>query len=105
MPRCLSLKAWTLILVASTFAIAEPKVQKMALSRRPRDTITYSRKRDPQSVTLTNAQHNGLYFVNASVGTPPQLVELQIDTGSSDVWMFGSSMYQNCEQCAGYSCE
>jgi hypothetical protein len=31
-----------------------------------------------------------LYFVNVSVGTPPQNLELQIDTGSSDIWMIAS---------------
>ncbi|KAN0085531.1 Aspartic peptidase domain containing protein, partial [Elaphomyces granulatus] len=30
------------------------------------------------------------YFVNVSVGAPPQVVQLQVDTGSSDVWIFGA---------------
>ncbi|MCJ1285237.1 hypothetical protein MMC26_004577 [Xylographa opegraphella] len=52
----------------------------------PRGTIT---KRAPLSVTIGNEPLIGLYYVNASVGSPPQTVQLQIDTGSSDVWMFG----------------
>lgn len=31
-----------------------------------------------------------LYFVNVSIGTPPQNLELQIDTGSSDIWVIAS---------------
>ncbi|KAE8333821.1 aspartic peptidase domain-containing protein [Aspergillus sergii] len=44
----------------------------------------------------------GLYWVNASVGTPPQPVQLQVDTGSSDVWMFGpQSCDLNTSPCLG----
>jgi hypothetical protein len=36
---------------------------------------------------LVNAPQQGLYFANVSVGTPAQNFGLQIDTGSSDVWV------------------
>ncbi|KAF8863070.1 acid protease [Acephala macrosclerotiorum] len=36
---------------------------------------------------LTNAEVEGLYFANVTVGTPGQNLALQIDTGSSDVWV------------------
>lgn len=32
----------------------------------------------------------GEYFVTALVGTPAQEIELIVDTGSSDIWMFGA---------------
>jgi predicted aspartyl protease len=38
-------------------------------------------------VVLTNAESEGLYFANVTVGTPGQPLQLQIDTGSSDVWV------------------
>ncbi|KAF3937871.1 Barrierpepsin [Dactylella cylindrospora] len=49
-------------------------------------------KRDTVSVTLGNAQRGtrgiGIYYVNTTVGTPGQTIQLQLDTGSSDLWMF-----------------
>ncbi|GFF37808.1 probable aspartic-type endopeptidase OPSB [Aspergillus udagawae] len=43
-----------------------------------------------------------MYWVNATVGTPGQLVQLQIDTGSSDVWVFGPhSCVQSTSPCLG----
>lgn len=42
-------------------------------------------KRDTITEALGNA--GNLYYANVTVGTPGQLVQLQIDTGSSDVWM------------------
>lgn len=36
---------------------------------------------------LTNAEAFGLYEANVTVGTPGQKMSLQIDTGSSDVWL------------------
>ncbi|KAI9671061.1 MAG: hypothetical protein M1831_005146 [Alyxoria varia] len=42
-------------------------------------------KRDTVAAKLGNA--NYLYYANITVGTPGQLLQLQIDSGSSDVWM------------------
>ncbi|KAG8415048.1 hypothetical protein J3458_008930 [Metarhizium acridum] len=54
------------------------------------DPVTHDRnrmrKRDGTvNATIDNLQ--SLYFLNASLGTPPQSVRLHIDTGSSDLWV------------------
>ena len=36
-------------------------------------------------VQLSNLK--ALYLLNVSVGTPPQQLQVQIDTGSADLWM------------------
>jgi hypothetical protein len=38
-----------------------------------------------------------LYFINCTVGTPPQPFSLQIDTGSSDIW-FPAAQADICQQ-------
>ncbi|KAI9052043.1 hypothetical protein LZ554_004297 [Drepanopeziza brunnea f. sp. 'monogermtubi'] len=47
----------------------------------------FARAEDTVTADLTNARLQGLYFANVSVGTPGQQLQLQIDTGSSDVWV------------------
>ncbi|KAI8955717.1 aspartic peptidase domain-containing protein [Xylaria longipes] len=43
------------------------------------------------SETITNEKTRGGYFASCAVGTPPQNVTLQLDTGSSDIWVPASS--------------
>lgn len=57
------------------------------------------RRRDGSSTTqadISNQVQDGGYFVDVTVGTPGQKFSLQLDTGSSDVWVpsSGSSACQ-----------
>ncbi|KAF3933222.1 Candidapepsin-1 [Dactylellina cionopaga] len=56
-------------------------------------------KRDSVSVSLGNAQRGsrsiGIYYVNTTIGTPGQTIQLQLDTGSSDLWMFSDEACQS----------
>lgn len=67
------------------------------------------RRRDTVQVSLDNQET--LYFMNASLGTPPQNFLLHIDTGSSDLWVNArnsqlcSNRAQPCEQAGTYSAE
>ena len=102
MTRCI-LNVLVLACTLVALADAEPKVFSMRTYRRERSVL---KKRGSFSVNIGNAITNGLYFVNASVGTPVQEVQLQIDTGSSDVWMFGpNSCDPQTSPCLGGDCE
>lgn len=58
-------------------------------------------KRQTVAVTLGNEQV--LYYANITVGTPGQAIQVQVDTGSSDVWMSDSSA-AFCKE-NNYNCE
>jgi hypothetical protein len=97
------LNVFVLLCALVSLGDASPKVFSMRMYRKERSIL---QKRGTLSVNIGNDITNGLYFVNASVGTPPQNVQLQIDTGSSDVWMFGPhSCNTSTSPCLGGGCE
>lgn len=64
------------------------------LSRRQiynRDLHRLKARAGTVTADLGNAATAGLYFANISVGTPAQTLMVQIDTGSSDVWIPSSA--------------
>ena len=66
-------------------------------------------KRKPVEAKLGNALQQGLYFANISVGTPFQEFQVQIDTGSSDLWIPSATatycLRQRGQACVGGSCK
>ncbi|KJK65675.1 SAPs pepsin-like proteinases secreted from pathogens to degrade host protein [Aspergillus parasiticus SU-1] len=61
---------------------------------------------DSFAVPIGNYIPVGIYYVNASIGTPKQAVNLQLDTGSSDVWAFGvHSCDTTTSYCLGGACK
>ncbi|KAL6721526.1 hypothetical protein ACLMJK_000630 [Lecanora helva] len=68
---------------------ASPKVLSLDFHKQvPRNTPTLNRLRKRQktvSVDIDNAQI--AYLINMTVGTPPQPFSVQLDTGSSDIWI------------------
>lgn len=56
--------------------------------------------------TLNNDLRQGAYMADVKVGTPPQTLTLQLDTGSSDAWMVytGSDICKKGE-CSDGSCK
>ncbi|KAE8133571.1 aspartic peptidase domain-containing protein [Aspergillus pseudotamarii] len=94
-------RLWILALGLFSLVAAEPKVITLPFSRSERHILE---KRKYAGALLGNdiLDGKGLYWVNASVGTPLQPVQLQVDTGSSDVWMFGpQSCDLNTSPCLG----
>lgn len=57
-------------------------------------------------VTYNERFTSGQWFTKLSLGTPPQTVEVLLDTGSSDLWV-PSVELSDCLQseCPGGSCE
>jgi hypothetical protein len=63
--------------------------------RRPR-----LQRRSAADASVYNAQSSLMYLVNVTVGTPPQPLQLQLDTGSSDVWIpFASALPCRAGRC------
>jgi hypothetical protein len=78
------------MIFGASFVDASPKVVPMQIHRREQNGLE-KRGINAVNVTLGNYVGQGLYYVNASVGTPPQYLLLALDTGSSDVWLLGSN--------------
>ena len=91
----------------------DPAVQAAQLEANYLRSRGLSRRAGSGTVTesLTNDEQLGLYAANVTVGTPGQKLSLQIDTGSSDVWvpLAGSAICNApVEQgggCPGGTCE
>ncbi|KAJ5475465.1 hypothetical protein N7539_007752 [Penicillium diatomitis] len=88
-------------LLTATPVVAEPQVVSLPIYRNERRSIV---KRDTITANLRNDYYDGMFWINATVGTPGQLVQLQIDTGSSDIWMMGKwPCLELGDQCLGGS--
>lgn len=77
---------------------ASPGVFAMPISRKSRSIS----KRDGLRVALSNEEY--YYSISVGVGSPPQSISLELDTGSSDTWTFSPSAC-NSVNCVGGSCK
>ena len=83
---CALLAATSLLSLTSLVAAdVSPKVVGFPIERHVRrDNPRRLARRQTVSADITNEEL--LYFINVTVGTPPQPFSLQLDTGSSDIW-------------------
>ncbi|GAP92140.1 putative aspartic proteinase [Rosellinia necatrix] len=82
-------------------SVATAQVVRWDIEKRS-DLPSLSRRLRPRAdgsveEVITNERTRGGYFASCSVGTPSQKVTLQLDTGSSDIWVPASSA-SVCEQ-------
>jgi len=75
--------------------VAEAQVVQWEVERRQAEddsSLSQVRRRDTTfEAAISNRLDKGGYFINCQLGTPSQNLTLQLDTGSSDIWVPSSS--------------
>lgn len=79
-----------------------PGAVRLDLTTRTESRSQARRKRSSDGTLLAKMDnvYDSVYMVNVTIGTPPQPLTLQLDTGSSDTWVPGA----NTTVCEAGSC-
>jgi hypothetical protein len=85
MSRLLAVLAVSAALLVAPAASAAGTVQWDIQKHHPK--AKFGRRADTHEGVITNELTRGGYFATCSMGTPPQNLTLQLDTGSSDIWV------------------
>ncbi|KAI0595550.1 aspartic peptidase domain-containing protein [Biscogniauxia sp. FL1348] len=73
-------------------SVASAQVVQWDIAKRASGAPKLTRRADGTvEEIITNEKNRGGYFASCSVGTPAQNLTLQLDTGSSDIWVPSSS--------------
>ena len=79
------------LLSISFLPLAYSQVVQWDLQRRVIQPEVYRRSNEAIETTIKNERARGGYYATIGVGNPSQPLTLQIDTGSSDVWVPSSN--------------
>lgn len=77
------------LVLCMSLLVCEAYTETVLLPFSKRQADRSIEKRSPGYGTLQNDPRMGAYLVNVSIGTPAQVVQVQVDTGSADLWVFG----------------
>ncbi|CAK7197392.1 hypothetical protein SEUCBS139899_000038 [Sporothrix eucalyptigena] len=86
-----SIAAGAIFAVAANAAVPEGVVQFDVGRRQPHPRLSRRATANTDSTTINNDLSEGGYFATCKIGTPEQTLTLQLDTGSSDIWVPSSS--------------
>ena len=93
-------------------ATAAAQVVQWDFEKQQRDGRRVNRRASSVDASVANEAQDGGYFASVTIGTPGQKFSLQLDTGSSDIWVpyveaqaCEQSYIQNTEGCTRGSCK
>ncbi|KAJ6782472.1 hypothetical protein PWT90_04837 [Aphanocladium album] len=72
-------------------ALASALQRQQQHQHQQQDSLT-ARGETGSSVAYPSSLNDGEYFMEAEIGTPPRLFRLNLDTGSSDLWVYGAAI-------------
>ena len=91
------------LLSALAPVLATPKVVGFPFQKQVRRDVRHHLDRRQKSADIAIGNAQILYYMNITVGTPPQPFVLQLDTGSSDIWI-PSADSDVCRENRGQAC-
>ena len=86
-----SIAAGTIFAAAANAALPDGVVQFDVGRRQPYPKLGRRATANTDSTSISNDATEGGYFATCKIGTPAQTLTLQLDTGSSDIWVPSSS--------------